>query len=155
VLWDLSRDPDKEREKSERKRIPELKFWRMSGADLRLALEYYAMTKPSKQGLAADLAKKNDDLRKKGAPLFKLYGPRGTTSVLTMEKQIKRVLKREECQKIAEFTPEQMETARELAERKCYLKSIGEDDGRLIARKTAALERNALKREEGRPKRRR
>jgi hypothetical protein len=151
MLVHLSRDPDKEREEQEGKRIPEFIFWKMSGADLRLAVEYYSMPKPSKQGLAADLARKNDDMRKIGADLFKLYGPRGTTSALTMEKQIKRVLKREECQTIAKFTPEQMETARELAERKCYSKFRGEDDGRLIARKyekaAAALKL------EGRPKR--
>jgi hypothetical protein len=43
--------------------------------DLRLVLEYYKMTKPSKEGLARELAKRNETL-----PRAERYGPRGTTT---------------------------------------------------------------------------
>ena len=67
--------------------------------ELRLVLEYYAMAKPSKLGLAKDLARRNESL-----PQTERYGPNGSTDEDTMHQQIKRVLRRDEeaCRIIGE-----------------------------------------------------
>ena len=91
--------------------------------DARLILEYYAMAKPSKEGLARELARKNESLReqwREWLPLSReweahreqvaalppsrtlpprppyppaLYGPRGATDWRAMLQQIKRVFR--------------------------------------------------------------
>jgi hypothetical protein len=58
--------------------------------ELRLVLEYYAMAKPSKLGLAKELARRNETLRPK-----ETYGPSGSTDADTVHQQIKRVFRRE------------------------------------------------------------
>ena len=67
--------------------------------ELRLVLEYYAMVKPSKLGLAKDLARRNESL-----PPTERYGPNGSADEDTMHQQIKRVLRRDEeaCRIIGE-----------------------------------------------------
>jgi hypothetical protein len=79
--------------------------------DFRLALEFYAMPKPNKEKLAEDLARKNETL-----PKYNRYGPRGTTSPMTMLQQIKRVLKRKEYREVAKLTPAQRVEALRFAE---------------------------------------
>ena len=67
--------------------------------ELRLVLEYDAMAKPSKLGLAKDLARRNQSL-----PQAASYGPNGSADEDTMHQQIKRVLRRDEeaCRIIGE-----------------------------------------------------
>jgi hypothetical protein len=71
--------------------------------ELRLVLEYYAMAKPSKLGLAKELARRNETLRPKES-----YGPSGSTDEDTMHQQIKRVFRRNEeaCRLIGSASPE-------------------------------------------------
>jgi hypothetical protein len=77
-------------------------FIGLSSEDVRLAIEYYSMSHPNKQRLANELAKKNETL-----PPERRYGPRGTTSPMTMLKQINRVLKKKECDKIADLSADE------------------------------------------------
>jgi len=79
--------------------------------DFRLALEFFAMPKPNKEKLAADLARKNETL-----PKEQRYGPRGTSSPTTMLKQIGRVLKREEYREVAKLSPAERAELLRLAE---------------------------------------
>jgi hypothetical protein len=69
------------------------------------------MPKPNKEKLAEDLARKNETL-----PKYNRYGPRGTTSPMTMLQQIKRVLKRKEYREVAKLTPAQRVEALRFAE---------------------------------------
>lgn len=66
--------------------------------DLRLVLEYYAMAKPSKRGLAVELAKRNKTLPEEQ----RFY--RGSQEPDTMLQQIKRVFReyKKECAEIGE-----------------------------------------------------
>lgn len=102
---------------------------RRAPEDFRLALEFYAMPKPNKEGLAEALAEKNEIL-----PKEERYGPRGTTSPMTMLKQIKRVLKREECREVAKLTPAQQVEALRFAEAlssiNAYMRSVGQSVSR-------------------------
>jgi hypothetical protein len=68
-------------------------------ADLRLVLEYCAMDKPSKQGLAKMLAKRNRDL-----PQAEKYA-RGSTGESALLQQIKRVFRRGGIEEIAAGPP--------------------------------------------------
>ena len=56
-----------------------------------LAIAYFSMSKPNRQKLAEDLAKKNEVL-----PQEKRFGPRGSTSIVAMRRQIDRVLDQKE-----------------------------------------------------------
>jgi hypothetical protein len=71
--------------------------------ELRLVLEYYAMAKPSKRGLAKELARRNETLRPK-----ETYGPNGSTDEDTMHQQIKRIFRRYKgaCRFIGMASPE-------------------------------------------------
>jgi hypothetical protein len=84
--------------------------------ELRLVLEYYAMAKPSKLGLAKELARRNETLRPKES-----YGPNGTTDEDTMHQQIKRVFRRdkEAFRIIGEATTELREERLRWANRYC------------------------------------
>jgi hypothetical protein len=108
-LWGVSGYPSKYTDEQERQRMQD--NIRRAPEDFRLALEYYAMPKPNKERLANDLVRKNETL-----PKEKCFGPRGTTSPMTMLKQIKRVLKREEYREVATLTPEQRVEALRWAE---------------------------------------
>jgi hypothetical protein len=105
--------------------------------DFRLAIEFYAMPKPNKEKLANDLARKNETL-----PKEERYGPRGTTSPMTMLKQIKRVLKREEYREVAKLTPVQRVEALRFAEQlsaiNAYMRAVGRPRRRL-ALKTSCV----------------
>jgi hypothetical protein len=109
LLWSSYGDP------------AELKFFRacrhFSYEELRLVLEYYAMAKPSKLGLAKELARRNETLRPKES-----YGPNGTTDKDTMHQQIKRVFKRgtkEVLRIIGEAAPELREEGLQQINRHC------------------------------------
>jgi hypothetical protein len=102
----------------------------MEPGDKRLVLEYYAMEKPSKEGLAKELARRNVSLNNETnewdaawhlcaaqnkEPPWPLgqrppapYGPTGTTSWQTMLQQIKRVFRKhkEACAAIGAAPPE-------------------------------------------------
>jgi hypothetical protein len=54
---------------------------------VQLAIAYHFMSKPNRQKLAEELAKQNEAL-----PREKRFGPRGSTSVVAMRRQIDRVL---------------------------------------------------------------
>ena len=102
-----------QREWRDQKNSPEHEFQKLcfhfSYSDFRLLSEYYSMTKPNKLKLATELARKNETL-----PRAERYGPRGTTSPLTMLQQIKRVLRDERRDEIAAFTPAQWKQARKI-----------------------------------------
>lgn len=84
--------------------------------NLRLVVEYYNMAKPNKQRLADELVRRNETL-----PQERRYGPRGTTYVPTMLKQIKRALENENCREVANFTAEQRAEALQKAEAGCFI----------------------------------
>ena len=101
--------------------------------DLRLVLEYCAMDKPSKQGLAKMLARRNEDL-----PDALKY-VRGSTDAMTMLQQIQRVLKKgstEDISTIAAGPPwlraEYLRTAEYVAKNKAEARAKG--DRRLLRR---------------------
>jgi hypothetical protein len=74
---------------------------RLPDDDLRLVLEYYAMSKPSKRGLAVELAKRNASLPKEQ------HYYRGSQDSETMLTQIKRVFRdhKDDCAVIGEGSP--------------------------------------------------
>jgi hypothetical protein len=75
--------------------------WKLPDDDLRLVLEYYAMAKPSKRGLAVELAKRNETL-----PQWQLYC-RGSRIPSTMLQQIRRIFRdnKDDCAVIGEASP--------------------------------------------------
>jgi hypothetical protein len=87
-------------------------------ADLRLALEYYSMPKPNRQRLATELARKNETL-----PPERRYGPRGSTSPMTMLKQINRVLRKIPRSEIADLSGDQRQEVLKVAETNCFIRA--------------------------------
>jgi hypothetical protein len=98
--------------------------------DFRLALEFHAMPRPNKEGLAKDLARKNET-----PPQFNRYGPRGTTSPTTMLKQITRVLKREEIRDVAKLGPAERAEALRVAETFSGINAMMRADGKSVRRR--------------------
>ena len=105
MLWDYGRHA--EFENACESFVPE---------ELRLVLEYYAMTKPSKLGLAKDLAQRNESL-----PPTERYGPNGSADEDTMHQQIKRVLRRDKgaCRIIGKAAAELREEKLQWVARYC------------------------------------
>ena len=89
--------------------------------DLRLVLEYCAMDRPSKQGLAKILARRNEDLP--DAPKY----VRGSTSETTMLQQIKRVLKKGSAEDIATIAAGSPELRAEYLRHTEYVSKINAD----------------------------
>lgn len=127
LIWFLQvRDMDLTREKEPHtlsRALEALPF--MENQDKRLVLEYYAMEKPSKTGLAKELAHSNVVFNKRNKELAAErrlwnaqkehpwhlsvpYGPTGTTSWETMLQQIKRVFRKHKaaCAVIGAAPPE-------------------------------------------------
>jgi len=99
--------------------------------DRRLILEYYAMPRPSKRGLAIALARKNESLVE-----VCRYGPNGTQDPDTMLQQIKRMFRnnKEACRIVGEIDPALRQLALKRIEKSCMAKAAGMSSPRELPR---------------------